>query len=474
MTQFGGEEAPVYADRFDIYTGNANPDLARKICRYLGVELGKAEVFQFANENIFVQILDNVREKDVFLVQPTSHPVNQSIMELLIMIDAFKRASAGRITAVVPFYSYGRSDKKDQPRVPITARLIADMITVAGADRVLTMDLHQGQIQGFFNIPVDELTAVHILSNYFRTKHLEDLVVVTDLGFAKRARTFAELLDAPLAIIEKRRVGNLDRAELMNVIGEVRGKRAIIVDDEVDTGGNADGDRARARARGGQRDLRLRHPRRPVRPGRRADPRLEPQGGHPDRLDPAPRRPSGSAKIKTFSIAPLIGEAIKRIHRGESVGALFSSDVALTQQMLDVGGRCRPDARSSRDPTIRIGAPERPAGPGHADGRPVRVGQARRPMSLQLNRPDETGGLEKRPADRGWRLAQSPRHAALGRRPAQATPAGTGQPRDEPDVEPDGGRLLGRPGRVDVHRPVGRLRLRLLALTARWPARGPG
>ena len=136
MTQFGGEEAPVYTDRFDIYTGNANPDLARKICRYLGVELGQAEVFQFANENIFVKILDNVREKDIFIVQPTSHPVNQSIMELLIMVDAFKRASAGRITAVIPFYSYGRSDKKDQPRVPITARLIADMITVAGADRV--------------------------------------------------------------------------------------------------------------------------------------------------------------------------------------------------------------------------------------------------------------------------------------------------------------------------------------------------
>ena len=152
------------------------------------------------------------------------------------MIDAFKRASAGRITAVVPYYAYGRSDKKDQPRVPITARLIADMISVAGADRLLTMDLHQGQIQGFFNIPVDELTAVHLLSNYFSQKQLEDLVVVTDLGFAKRARTFAELLDAPLAIIEKRRVGNLDRAELLNVIGEVRGRRAIVVDDEIDTG----------------------------------------------------------------------------------------------------------------------------------------------------------------------------------------------------------------------------------------------
>ena len=227
----------MYADQFQIYTGNANRDLAEKICRYLGSELGDAQVFEFANENIFVKIMENVREKDVFIVQPTSSPVNKSIMELLIMIDAFKRASAGRITAVVPYYAYGRSDKKDQPRVPITARLVADMISVAGADRVLTMDLHQGQIQGFFNIPVDELTAVHILSNYFKHKRLEDLVVVTDLGFAKRARTFAELLDAPLAIIEKRRVGNLDRAELLNVIGEVRGKRAIIVDDEVDTAG---------------------------------------------------------------------------------------------------------------------------------------------------------------------------------------------------------------------------------------------
>src|SRR5512143_647102 len=238
LSALGGREATrLYADQFEIYHGNANRDLSQKICRYLSTELGKAEVFQFANENIFVKILDNVREKDVFVVQPTSHPVNQSIMELLIMIDAFKRASAGRITAVIPFYAYGRSDKKDQPRVPITARLIADMITVAGADRMLTMDLHQGQIQGFFNIPVDELTAVHILSNYFKHKHIEDLVVVTDLGFATRARTFAELLDAPLAIIEKRRVGNLDRAELLNVIGEVRGKRAIIVDDEIDTAG---------------------------------------------------------------------------------------------------------------------------------------------------------------------------------------------------------------------------------------------
>ena len=333
MTQFGGEEAPVYTDRFDIYTGNANPDLARKICRYLGVDLGQAEVFQFANENIFVKILENVREKDVFLVQPTSTPVNQSIMELLIMIDAFKRASAGRITAVIPFYAYGRSDKKDQPRVPITARLIADMITVAGADRVLSMDLHQGQIQGFFNIPVDELTAVHMLSNYFRHKQIEDAVVVTDLGFAKRARTFAELLDAPLAIIEKRRLGNLDRAELMNVIGDVKGKRAIIVDDEIDTGGTLV-EITRALEREGVTEIYA-----CATHGVLSDPAVDRIAASnlievvlTDSI-PLPER-KRIPKITTLSVAPLIGEAIKRIHRGESVGALFSSEVSLTQEML--------------------------------------------------------------------------------------------------------------------------------------------
>ena len=327
------EAARLYADHFEIYHGNANPELAHKIARYLGSECGKAEVFQFANENIFVKILDNVREKDVFLVQPTSHPVNQSIMELLIMIDAFKRASAGRITAVIPFYAYGRSDKKDQPRVPITARLIADMITVAGADRVLSMDLHQGQIQGFFNIPVDELTAVHLLSRYFIDKGLQDCVVVTDLGFAKRARTFAELLDAPLAIIEKRRVGNLDRAELMNVIGEVRGRRAIIVDDEIDTGGTLI-EVVRALEREGVTEMYA-----CATHGVLSDPAVERiresalrEVVITDSIPlPAAKRLS---KITVLSVAPLIGEAIRRIHRGESVGALFSSEVSFTQEML--------------------------------------------------------------------------------------------------------------------------------------------
>jgi ribose-phosphate pyrophosphokinase len=326
------EIGPVHADQFEIYHGNANPALAEKIARWLGTDAGKAEVFQFANENIFVRILDNVREKDVFLVQPTCHPVNQSIMELLIMIDAFKRASAGRITAVVPFYAYGRSDKKDQPRVPITARLIADMITVAGADRVLTMDLHQGQIQGFFNIPVDELTAVPMIARYFIDKGLEDPVIVTDLGFAKRARGFAELLNAPMAIIEKRRQGNLDRAELLNVIGDVRGRRVIIVDDEIDTASTLI-EVVRALEREGVTEMYA-----CATHGVLSDPATERIRDSALRevvltdtvpLPPAKRLP----KITTISVAPLIGEAIRRIHRGESVGALFSSDLPLVQEM---------------------------------------------------------------------------------------------------------------------------------------------
>ena len=316
-----------------LYTGNSNPDLAAKISRYLGVELGSSEVFEFANENIFVRIVDNVREKDIFLVQPTCKPVQKSIMELLIMIDAFKRASAGRITAVVPYYSYGRSDKKDQPRVPITARLIADMISVAGADRLLTMDLHQGQIQGFFNIPVDELTATHMLSNYFKRKELENAVVVTDLGFAKRARAFAELISAPLAIIEKRREANDDRAQVLNVIGEVRGKRAIIVDDEIDTGGTIV-ETARALAREGVAEMFA-----CATHGVLSDPAVarisESDLSEVVITDTIPLTPANTIdRIKVLSIAPLIGEAITRIHQGDSVGALFSSEIQRTQAML--------------------------------------------------------------------------------------------------------------------------------------------
>jgi ribose-phosphate pyrophosphokinase len=219
-----------------VFTGNANPALAERMCQYIGIPLGRAEVFEFSNENIFVRILESVRENDVFVVQPLCRPMNRSIMELLIMIDALKRASAGRITAVLPYFGYGRTDKKDQPRVPITARLLADMITVAGAHRVLTLDLHAGQIQGFFNIPVDELTASFLLADYFREKRLQNLVVLApDLGSAKRARNVAALVDASLAVVEKRRTGNDDTSEVLNIIGTVRDCPVLIVDDEIDT-----------------------------------------------------------------------------------------------------------------------------------------------------------------------------------------------------------------------------------------------
>jgi ribose-phosphate pyrophosphokinase len=322
----------VYADEFSIYAGNANRALAQKICAYLRTRMGEVEVFQFANENIFVRILDNVREQDVFLVQPTSRPVNQSIMELLIMIDAFKRASAGRITAVIPYYSYGRSDKKDQPRVPITARLIADMLTVAGCDRVLTMDLHQGQIQGFFSIPVDELTAVNILAAYIQAKELDDLVVVTDLGFAKRARGLAELLNAPLAIVEKRRVGNVDQAELMRVIGDVRGRRAIIVDDEINTAGTLI-EIVDALERDGVSEIYA-----CATHGVFSRPAIERLEASAIRelivTDTIPLPPEADGdRVTVLSVAPLFGEAIRRIHRGESVGALFSSEVQLVEEM---------------------------------------------------------------------------------------------------------------------------------------------
>jgi ribose-phosphate pyrophosphokinase len=226
-------------DDLSVFSGNANRPLAAAICQHLRIPLGDADVFQFSNENIFVKINQNVRGHDVFIIQPFSSPVNRSIMELLIMIDAFKRASVARITAVIPYYAYGRTDKKDQPRVPITARLIADCITVAGAQRVLTMDMHAGQIQGFFNIPVDELTAQIIQARYFGEKNLEPLTVVaTDEGFAKKARMLADRLNAPLAIVEKRRLGNDGLTEAMGIIGNVQGRNALIVDDEIDTGGS--------------------------------------------------------------------------------------------------------------------------------------------------------------------------------------------------------------------------------------------
>ncbi|HET6381335.1 MAG TPA: ribose-phosphate pyrophosphokinase [candidate division Zixibacteria bacterium] len=343
----------MYADEFSIYAGNANKPLAEKICRYLRTQMGQVEVFQFSNENIFVRVMENVREQDVFLVQPTCRPVNQSIMELLIMIDAFKRASAGRITAVIPYYSYGRSDKKDQPRVPITARLIADMLTVAGADRVLTMDLHQGQIQGFFSIPVDELTAVDILARYIKRKQLPDLVVVSELGFAKKARNFAEKLGAPLAIVEKRRLGNQDRTELMNVIGEVRGKTAVVIDDEIDTAGSLmeavhalEGEGAREIYACATHGVFSGH----------ACERIAASAVKEIIVtDTIPLPDSAPTdRITVLSVAPLFGEAIKRIHRGESVGALFSSEVQLVEEMTFWGAEEEEQDQGLRPRTVGI------------------------------------------------------------------------------------------------------------------------
>ncbi|MCH8351631.1 MAG: ribose-phosphate pyrophosphokinase [Chloroflexi bacterium] len=307
-----------------VLTGNAHRELAESVCNYLDIPLGKADVFKFANDNTFVRIHENVRQRDVFIIQPTCAPVNDNLMELLIMIDACKRASAGRITAVVPYYGYGRTDKKDQPRVPITARLVADLLTTAGADRMLTVDLHAGQIQGFFNIPVDELTALPILTDYFLAKELSDLVVVAvDIGISKRARDVAERLHAPLAIIEKRRTGNDGQSEILNVIGDVEGKIALTFDDEILTGGTVV-NAARALVEQGVSDIYccVTHP------VLSQDASVLIANSDFKELVVADTIPlpaeKRNGKITVLPVAPLLGEAIFRIHRGLSVGEMFN------------------------------------------------------------------------------------------------------------------------------------------------------
>ncbi len=227
--------------KLKLFSGNANPELAKEVATFAGIPLGDAEVFKFSNDDTFVKINDNVRGADAFIIQSTCYPVNDNMMELLIMIDALKRASAQRISVVIPYYGYARSDKKDQPRVPITAKLVADIITVAGANRVITVDLHADQIQGFFNIPVDHLYSIPIFARYFKSMGIEDekLVVVSpDSGGANRARALAKRLNCTLAIGDKRRTGNDNNAEVLNVIGDVKGKVAILFDDIIDTGGS--------------------------------------------------------------------------------------------------------------------------------------------------------------------------------------------------------------------------------------------
>jgi ribose-phosphate pyrophosphokinase len=310
-------------DELKVFSGTAHPALARAVCDYLDIPLGEAEVFEFSNENIFVRILENVRERDVFIVQPICSPVNKSLVELLIMLDAFRRASAGRITAVVPYYGYSRTDKKDQPRVPITARLIADLISTAGANRLLTVDLHASQIQGFFTIPVDELTARPMLAQYFKEKALNNLVVVaTDIGISKVARDVAARLGAPLAIMEKRRIGNVDASETLNVIGDVEGMHALTVDDEIDTAGSLVGVANALLKRGVTKVYACcTHP---VFSG----PAIQRIAASPVKevvvTDTIPVNGDKKLnKITVLSIASLIGEAIHRIHTGLSVGAMF-------------------------------------------------------------------------------------------------------------------------------------------------------
>ena len=313
-------------DELKVFTGNANPNLAKAVTEYLHIPLGKCEVFKFSNDNTFVRILENVRERDTFVVQPVCYPVNDSLVELLIMIDALKRASADRITAIVPYYGYGRSDRKDQPRVPITARLVADLLTVAGADRLLTVDLHSAQIQGFFNIPVDELTAMNILSDYVKKKSLNNLVVVaSDVGILKQTMEVARRLDSPFAIVEQRRLDNRDNKEAINIIGEVKGKTALVVDDEIDTGGSLI-NVVNILLKEGVTEVYscATHP-------LFSGPAIKRIAESPVKevivTDSVPVNGNKKLdKITVLSIAPLLGEAIQRIHTGQSVGALFERE----------------------------------------------------------------------------------------------------------------------------------------------------
>lgn len=305
-----------------IFSGNANPELAREICAYLDVPLRGVDITEYPNENIFVKLHESVRSQDVFIIQPTCTPVSQNIMELLIMLDTVRRASAGRITAVMPYFAYGRSDKKDQPRVPITARLLADMIGVAGADRFLTLDLHAGQIQGFFSIPGDDLSAFSLLSDYFVEKAIPNAVVVSaDLGFAKKGRNFAEKLQLPMAFVEKRRTG--PESQALTVIGDVRGKNAIIVDDEVSTAGSL-AETVHIIRENGALDVYASFTHALFSPP--AVQRMRAAGFKEvvtTNTVPIPEH-KRFPNLTVLSLAPFLGEVIHRVHEGQSVGAFLN------------------------------------------------------------------------------------------------------------------------------------------------------
>jgi len=306
-----------------IFSGRAHPALAREICEYLGIGLGEITLFNFSDGENYCQIDENVRGADVFVVQPTCSPVNDHMMELLILLDAFRRSSASRITAVMPYFGYARQDKKDKPRVPIAAKLMADLLTASGADRILTMDLHTLQIQGFFNIPVDHLFAAPVLLDAIREMGVDVLVIVSpDVGGVARARAIGKRLGASLAIIDKRRSGP-NETEVLNVVGEVEGKNVLILDDIIDTAGTLVQAEEALRDQGARRTYAAAvHP---VFSGPALE-RIENSGietlfvTNTIPLDDAMSR---CRKIRALSVAPLLGEAIQRIHEGASVSSLF-------------------------------------------------------------------------------------------------------------------------------------------------------
>jgi ribose-phosphate pyrophosphokinase len=306
-----------------IFSGRAHPALAQEICGYLGLTLGELTLYNFSDGEDYCQIDENVRGTDVFVIQPTCSPVNDHVMELLILLDAFRRSSASRLTAVMPYFGYARQDKKDKPRVPIAAKLMADLLTASGADRILTMDLHAAQIQGFFNIPVDHLFAAPVLLDAIREMELDDLVIVSpDVGGVARARAIGKRLGASLAVIDKRRTG-VNETEVLNVVGDVEGKNVLILDDIVDTAGTLVQAEEALRGQGARRTFAAAvHP---VLSG----PALERiESSKLEKLlvtntIPVDAAMSRCKRIRSLTIAPLLGEAIQRIHQGTSVSSLF-------------------------------------------------------------------------------------------------------------------------------------------------------
>jgi ribose-phosphate pyrophosphokinase len=306
-----------------IFAGNAHPALAREIAKCLGMKVGEAEIGSFPDGEVRVQILENVRGTDVFVVQPTCRPVNDNLVELLIMLDAFRRASADRITAVIPYYGYARQDRKDRPRVPISAKLVADLVTSAGANRVLALDLHAGQIQGYFNIPVDHLYATPVTVEYFRNLGLKNWTVVSpDTGGVERARSFAKKLGAPLAIIDKRRE-DAQTVEVMNVIGEVDGRVCLLVDDMIDTGGTIARAAQALKEKGAERVFACCVHGVFAGDAVRRLCSFDLEQVVTTNSIPLPPEAAQNPKIKVLSVASLFAEAIRSIHDETSVSKLF-------------------------------------------------------------------------------------------------------------------------------------------------------